>query len=44
MKRTLRALLLLVGVVGTFAYASTPKVHPSGPFPCDIFKNPNCTN
>jgi hypothetical protein len=32
MKRSFRALLLLVGLVGTFAYAAVPKVPtPSGP-------------
>jgi hypothetical protein len=46
MKRSLRALLLLVGLVGTFAYAVAPKVTPhSGPFPeCDPFHDPNCGN
>jgi len=46
MKRSLRALLLLVGLVGTFAYAAIPKVTThSGPMPlCDPWKNPNCSN
>jgi len=45
MKRSLRALLLLVGLVGTFAYAAIPRVPTHvDPFPCDIFKHPNCTN
>ena len=36
MKRSLRALLLLVGLVGTFAYAAAPRVPtPDGPFPCN---------
>jgi len=35
MKRSLRALLLLVGLVGTFAYAAVPRVPtPGGPYPC----------
>jgi hypothetical protein len=35
MKRSLRALILLVGLVGTLAYAAIPKAPtPSGPFPC----------
>ena len=44
MKRSLRALLLLVGLVGTFAYASIPRVPArSGPMPlCDPWRNPNC--
>jgi hypothetical protein len=34
MKRSLRALLLLVGLVGTFAYAAMPKAPaPDGPYP-----------
>jgi len=34
MKRSLRALLLLVGLVGTFAYAAVPKIiHQDGPMP-----------
>ena len=34
MKRSLRALLLLVGLVGTFAYATVPSVTPHvNPFP-----------
>jgi len=40
MKRSLRALLLLVGLVGTFAYAAIPKAPaPSGPFPCPTKAN-----
>jgi hypothetical protein len=40
MKRSLRALLLLVGLVGTFAYAAVPKAPaPGGPIPlCDPSK------
>jgi len=34
MKRSLRALLLLVGLAGTFAYAAIPKAPaPDGPMP-----------
>ncbi len=46
MKRSLRALLLLVGLVGTFAYAAIPRVPTRGaPVPlCDPWKNPNCDN
>ena len=46
MKRSLRALLLLVGLVGTFAYASVPRVPTQdGPAPlCDPWRNPNCGN
>ena len=46
MKRSLRALLLLVGLVGTFAYAAIPRVTThGGPIPlCDPWKNPNCSN
>jgi hypothetical protein len=45
MKRSLRALLLLVGLVGTFAYAAVPRDIPrSGPMPlCDPWRNPNCS-
>jgi hypothetical protein len=45
MKTTLRALLLLVGLVGTFAYASIPKAPPkSGPMPlCNPWQDPNCS-
>jgi hypothetical protein len=45
MKRSLRALLLLVGLVGTFAYAAVPKVPTrSGPVPlCDPWRDPNCS-
>jgi hypothetical protein len=41
MKRSLRALLLLVGLVGTFAYASVPK-SPDGPMPLCPPSRPNC--
>ena len=35
MKRSLRALLLLVGLLGTFAYAAAPRVStPGPPYPC----------
>jgi len=46
MKRSLRALLLLVGLVGTLAYASVPRVPThDGPIPlCDPWKNPDCSN
>jgi hypothetical protein len=44
MKRSFRALLLLVGLVGTFAYAAIPKATThGGPVPlCDPWHNPNC--
>ncbi|MGA9640058.1 MAG: hypothetical protein WBQ72_01565 [Terriglobales bacterium] len=43
MKRSLRALLLLVGLVGTFAYAAIPSTPtPGGPVPLCPPKNPNC--
>lgn len=43
MKRSLRALLLLVGLVGTFAYAAIPRVPAhDGPFPFCPPHNPNC--
>jgi hypothetical protein len=43
MKRSLRALLLLVGLVGTFAYAAIPQAPtPGGPVPLCPPKNPNC--
>lgn len=44
MKRSLRALLLLVGLVGTFAYASVPKVPTrGGPVPlCDPWRHQDC--
>jgi hypothetical protein len=44
MKRSLRALLLMVGLVGTFAYAAVPKVPThDGPAPlCDPWSQ-NCT-
>jgi hypothetical protein len=41
MKRSLRALLLLVGLVGTFAYASVPKFQ-DGPMPLCPPSRPNC--
>jgi hypothetical protein len=45
MKRSLRALLLLVGLVGTFAYAAIPKVPThDGPAPlCDPWRDPSCS-
>jgi hypothetical protein len=43
MKRSLRALLLLVGLVGTFAYAAIPKAPtPGGPMPLCPPSRPNC--
>jgi hypothetical protein len=43
MKRSLRALLLLVGLVGTFAYAAVPKTPaPSGPIPLCPLDRPMC--
>jgi hypothetical protein len=44
MKLSLRALLLLVGLVGTFAYAAVPKVPThDGPVPlCDPWQDPGC--
>ena len=43
MKRSLRALLLLVGLVGTFAFAAVPKAPaPSGPMPLCPLSRPNC--
>jgi hypothetical protein len=43
MKRSLRALLLLVGLVGTFAYAAVPGVPtPSGPMPLCPPSHPVC--
>lgn len=43
MKRSLRALLLLVGLVGTFAYAAIPKVVTrGGPMPLCPPGHPNC--
>jgi len=43
MKRSLRALLLLVGLVATFAYAATPRTPtPMGPIPLCPPSNPNC--
>jgi hypothetical protein len=45
MKRSLRALLLLVGLVGTFAYAAIPRVSPhEGPMPLCPPSRPNCGN
>jgi hypothetical protein len=44
MKRSMRALLLLVGLVGTFAYGAIPR-GPSqelGPMPLCPPKSPNC--
>ncbi|HTR27427.1 MAG TPA: hypothetical protein VMI10_25890 [Terriglobales bacterium] len=43
MKRSLRALLLLIGLVGTFGYAVVPKAPAQGPMPCWP-KNPECPN
>ena len=43
MKRSLRALLLLVGLVGTFAYAAIPKAPaPDPPMPLCPPHHPNC--
>ena len=43
MKRSLRALLLLVGLVGTFAYAAIPRVPAhGGPVPLCDPRNPYC--
>jgi hypothetical protein len=43
MKRSLRALLLLVGLVGTFAYAAIPKSEtPGGPVPLCPPSRPHC--
>jgi hypothetical protein len=43
MKRSLRALLLLVGLVGTFAYAAIPRVPPQdGPMPLCAPSKPKC--
>jgi len=43
MKRSLRALLLLVGLVGTFAYAAIPRVPtPGGPMPLCPPSHPAC--
>ncbi|MGA3193828.1 MAG: hypothetical protein ABSD39_02385 [Terriglobales bacterium] len=41
MKRSLRALLLLVGLVGTFAFAAVPK-HTHGPIAICPIANPDC--
>ncbi len=43
MKRSLRALLLLVGLVGTFAFASAPRVTTRGWVPLCPPSNPNCS-
>jgi len=43
MKRSLRALMLLVGLVGTFAYAAIPQSPaPSGPLQLCPPSRPNC--
>jgi hypothetical protein len=43
MKRSLRALMLLVGLVGTFAYAAIPTITTqSGPMPLCPPHHPNC--
>ncbi len=43
MKRSLRALLLLVGLVGTFAYAAVPKIPThDGPMPLCPPSRPHC--
>jgi len=44
MKRSLRALLLLVGLVGTFAYAAIPRgpVQDGSPMPWCHPNKPNC--
>jgi len=42
MKRSVRALLLLVGLVGTFAYAAAPKSLTGGPMPLCPPKHPDC--
>jgi len=44
MKRSLRALLLLVGLLGTFAYAAIPQapVREGGPMPMCPPKKPAC--
>jgi hypothetical protein len=43
MKRSLRALLLLVGLVGTMAFAAVPKVTTqSGPMPLCPPSHPVC--
>jgi hypothetical protein len=42
MKRSLRALLLLVGLVGTFAYAAAPSVTTRGWMPLCPPERPNC--
>jgi hypothetical protein len=44
MKRSLRALLLLVGLVGTFAYAAAPSAGTRGWTPLCPPSNPNCSN
>jgi len=43
MKRSLRALLLLVGLVATFAYATVPRTPtPAGPIPLCPPGHPDC--
>ena len=44
MKRSLRALLLLVGLVGTYAYGAIPRVSPHeiGPMPQCLPSKQNC--
>jgi hypothetical protein len=44
MTRSLRTLLLLVGLVGTFAYAAVPRVPThDAPVPlCDPWQDPSC--
>jgi hypothetical protein len=42
MKRSLRALLLLVGLVGTFAYAAAPGMSSGGPMPLCPPTRPRC--
>ena len=43
MKRSVRALLLVVGLVGTFAYAAVPKVPThDGPMPLCSPYGPKC--
>jgi len=43
MKRSLKALLLLIGLVGTFAYAAVPQVPtPGGPIAICPPSRPKC--
>jgi len=42
MKRSLRAFVLLVGLVGAFAYAAIPKAPADGPMPLCPPHHPNC--